>query len=114
MRFLPTATVTLLALALAVPGALARDVTKIGDIQRGSSVSLQGEVTRILDEDEFRLEDDTGSVRVYIGWKNRVMVDVGEKVAVNGIVDDDLIDFFRPEVYAREIVRQDGTRITLD
>ncbi|MDJ0950905.1 MAG: NirD/YgiW/YdeI family stress tolerance protein [Alphaproteobacteria bacterium] len=114
MRFLPMTTVALLVLLLAVPSSFAKEVTKIEDIQRGASVTLQGEVTRILDEDEFRLQDETGSVRVYIGWRNRVMVDVGERVTVKGFVDDDLINYFRPEVYAQEIVRDDGRTIKLD
>lgn len=78
------------------------------------SATVQGEVTRILDEDEFRIEDDSGSVRVYIGWKNRVSVTVGEKITVEGIVDDDLDAFFRPELYATEIIREDGTVIELN
>ena len=88
-------------------------ITNIGDITRGASVTLQGEVTRILDEDEFRLQDDTGSVKIYIGWRNRVMVGVGETVKVVGFVDDDLIDAFRPEVYAQKIIRENGETIKL-
>ena len=53
-------------------------------------------------------------MRVYIGWRNRVAVDVGETVTVTGFVDDDLVNVFRPEVYARTIVRQDGSTIELD
>lgn len=93
--------------------ASAEEFTKIGDIQRGMPVSLKGEVTRITDEDEFRLRDDTGSVLIYIGWRNRVMVKTGETVIVRGFVDDDLQDFFRPEVYAQEIVRENGEVIRL-
>ncbi len=114
MRTLPSTAVAVLALLLTTSGSFAKEVTNIGDIERGASVTLQGDVTRILDEDEFRLEDETGSVQVYIGWRNRVMVDVGEKVTVKGVVDDDLVDHFRPEVYARQIVRQDGTIIELN
>jgi uncharacterized protein YdeI (BOF family) len=94
--------------------APAGDVTNIADVRPGASVRLQGTVTRILDEDEFRIEDETGSIRVYIGWRNRVPVEVGERVRVRGIVDDDLVGAFRPEVYADEIVRADGTVIPLD
>ena len=114
MRVMLTIPAFLLGLLLAAPGSLAKEVTKIEDIQRGASVILRGEVTRILDEDEFRLRDDTASVRVYIGWRNRVMVDVGETVTVKGFVDDDLIDTFRPEVYAQEIIREDGATVTLN
>ncbi|MDJ0721809.1 MAG: NirD/YgiW/YdeI family stress tolerance protein [Desulfobacterales bacterium] len=90
------------------------DVTKIEDVTRGAHVTLQGKVTRILDEDEFRLADETGSILIYIGWRNRVMVRVGETVTVKGIVDDDLVSAFRPEVYASELRREDGTRIRLN
>lgn len=96
--------------AVAAP---AEEFTSIGDIQRGMSVTLKGEVARITDEDEFRLRDDTGSVLIYIGWRNRVMVKTGETVIVRGFVDDDLQDFFRPEVYAQEIVRENGEVIRL-
>ncbi|NBB76169.1 MAG: hypothetical protein GVY02_02215, partial [Bacteroidetes bacterium] len=51
--------------------------------------------------------------RVYIGWKNRESVNVGEKITVKGVVDDDLDAFFRPEVYATQIIREDGTVIEL-
>ena len=88
--------------------------TPIGELNRGMSAIIHGKVTRILDEDEFRMEDATGSVRVYIGWRNRVVVSVGEEIRVRGVVDDDLVSFFRPEVYALEITRQNGTVIKLD
>ena len=114
MRALPMTVVALFALSLSVPSAMAAEITKIEDIERGASVTLQGEVTRILDEDEFRLQDETGSVRIYIGWRNRVMVDVGEAVTVKGFVDDDLVSYFRPEIYAQQIVRGDGDTITLN
>lgn len=89
------------------------NITNISDISRGASVTLKGTVTRILDEDEFRLEDKTGSVKIYIGWKNRVMVKVGESVTVKGFVDDDLINAFRPEVYAQKIIRENGETVEL-
>ena len=111
MRF--PITLAMAALLLAAPVSLASEVTKIENLERGVSVILQGEVVRILDEDEFRLRDDTGSVQIYIGWQNRVMVDVGETVTVSGFVDNDLIDVFRPEVYAREIIREDGSTVEL-
>lgn len=91
-----------------------KGVTPIGELKRGMSGAIQGKVTRILDEDEFRIEDSTGSVRVYIGWRNRMEVRVGEEIRVRGVVDDDLRAFFRPELYATEITRADGTVIKLD
>lgn len=94
--------------------AMAEEVTPIEKLERGMAVSVRGEVTRILDEDEFRMKDSTGSVRVYIGWKNRMPVPVGETVLVRGVVDDDLESRFRPEIYAFQIVREDGTVIDLN
>jgi uncharacterized protein YdeI (BOF family) len=88
-------------------------MTAIDRLERGMTATIKGEVTRILDEDEFRIADQTGSVRVYIGWKNRVDLQVGETVTVRGVVDDDLVAYFRPELYASEIVREDGTVIKL-
>lgn len=41
-------------------------------------------------------------------------VPVGETVLVRGVVDDDLEYRFRPEFYAFEITRRDGTVIKLD
>ncbi|MCD8504355.1 MAG: NirD/YgiW/YdeI family stress tolerance protein [Burkholderiaceae bacterium] len=83
------------------------NITAIDDVKRGSMVTVRGTVERILDTDEFRLADDTGDIKVYIGWQNFVPVDVGESVTVKGFVDNDLI----LELYAREIVHSDG-RIT--
>jgi uncharacterized protein YdeI (BOF family) len=102
-----------LALLLLISVASAETITPIGELKRGISVTIKGEVTRILDEDEFRLRDATGSVRVYTGWKNRFVARTGEKLTVRGFVDDDIDKYFRPEVYAFEIVRQDGSVIKL-
>jgi uncharacterized protein YdeI (BOF family) len=96
------------------PKAPAQGITPIGELARGMSATIKGRVTRILDEDEFRLADATGSIRVYIGWRNRVMIPVGEQVTVRGFVDDDLWSIFRPEFYAFEITREDGTVVTLN
>lgn len=65
---------------------------------------------RITDEDEFRLADKSGSVRVYVG-PNWVPAQVGEKVTVNGFVDDDLGPM---EIYARSLTRADGTVVSFD
>lgn len=100
-------------LVVCMVGVALAGVTPIGELQRGQSVTVQGEVIRITDEDEFRLRDDTGSVLVYIGWKNRVMVNVGEQVTVEGVVDDDLVGAFRPEIYARTLTREDGSVVQL-
>ncbi|MFQ6550684.1 NirD/YgiW/YdeI family stress tolerance protein [Aestuariibius sp. 2305UL40-4] len=83
-------------------------VTPINTLQRGTMVTVQGTVERITDEDEFRLADATGRVRIYVG-PNWVPADVGEAVTVNGFVDDDLGPL---EIYARNLTRADGSVIT--
>lgn len=95
--------------ALSAPMALANQVTRIADAQRGTMVTVAGTVERITDEDEFRLVDASGSIRVYVG-PNWVPADVGEAVTVNGFVDDDLIG--PREIYARSLTRANGTVVT--
>lgn len=89
------------------------EITAIDDIQPGMTVTVRGEVVRITDEDEFRIRDESGSLLIYIGWRNRVMVKVGETVTVSGFVDNDLVNRIRPELYADTIVREDGEVIEL-
>lgn len=86
---------------------LKQSITAIDDVKRGSMVTVQGTVERILDTDEFRLADETGNIKVYIGWQNFVPVDVGENITIKGFVDNDLT----LELYAREIIHSDG-RVT--
>ena len=103
------ATALILALSPALASAAER-ITKIADAQRGSVVTVQGTVERITDEDEFRLADASGSIRVYVG-PNWVPADVGESVTVHGFVDDDLGP---RELYARTLTRADGSVVTFD
>lgn len=92
-------------MSLFATGALASGAqTPISDLQRGTMVTVAGTVERITDEDEFRLTDASGTVRVYVG-PNWVPADVGEDVTVNGFVDDDLGPL---EIYARSLTRADG------
>lgn len=102
-------TLVLTMISPMVVPALAETITPIGDIQRGTTVTVVGTVERILDEDEFRLADETGRIRVDIG-PNIVPANVGDEVTVRGLVDDDL----RLEIYAREMVLPDGTTVTFD
>jgi len=107
MRILTTAA---LLFTLAAPFALAETITPISDLQRGTMVTVQGTVERITDEDEFRLADASGDIRVYVG-PNWVPASVGETVTVNGFVDDDLGP---REIYARSLTRADGTVVEFD
>jgi uncharacterized protein YdeI (BOF family) len=68
-----------------------------------------GEVVKILDEDTFRLEDSSGKIKVYTGWKNTNVVKMGEKLTVRGKLDPGVIK----EFYATEIVRENGEVIKL-
>lgn len=108
MKFLTTAAV--LAVFFAGP-ATAEPITPIAEAQRGTMVTVQGTVERITDEDEFRLADASGSIRVYVG-PNWVPADVGEAVTVEGFVDDDLIG--PREIYARSLTRANGTVIAFE
>lgn len=114
MRFLALpflSTAVAAALLAAAPAAgTDRPLTPIGDLQRGTMVTVAGVVERITDEDEFRLADATGTVRVYVG-PNWVPADVGETVTVVGFVDDDP---GRLEIYARSLTRADGTVIAFE
>jgi uncharacterized protein YdeI (BOF family) len=98
----------LAAMPLAAPAA-ASDATRIADLERNTNVTVVGTVERLTDEDEFILADASGSVRVYVG-PNFVPVNPGDAVTVRGFVDDD----FRLEIYAREILRPDGSTVTLE
>ncbi|MEE4203983.1 MAG: hypothetical protein V2I45_10155 [Halieaceae bacterium] len=99
-----------LCATLAASVASAQQITPVADAQRGTMVTVQGTVERITDEDEFRLADASGNIRIYVG-PNWVPAEVGETVIVNGFVDDDLGP---REVYARSLTRADGTMITFD
>ena len=99
-----------LCATLAAPAAIASQITPIADAQRGTMVTVRGTVERITDEDEFRLADASGQIRIYVG-PNWVPAEVGETVIVNGFVDDDLGP---REIYARSLTRADGTVITFD
>lgn len=98
------ATAAVLAVIGAPSAALAERITPIGDIERGTNVTVTGTIERLLDHDEFRLADDSGAIRVYVG-PNWIDADVGEQVTVRGFVDNDLLR----EIYARELVRADGS-----
>lgn len=99
-----------LVFSLAVPAAASTEkITPIAEVERGTMVTVTGTVARLLDEDEFRLADQTGRIKVYVG-PNWVPADVGEEVTVHGFVDNGL----RREIYARELIRADGTRVQFE
>ena len=86
-------------------------ITPISELQRGTTITVRGEVERVTDEDEFLLKDSTGSVRVYVG-PNRVPAKAGERITVSGLVDDDAS---KPiEIYAKTLTRAAGSIVTFD
>lgn len=101
-----------LAIAVIALPALAQTppATSVAEASRGMAIIVQGVVERMLDEDEFRLADATGSIIVYIG-PNRMPAQIGETVTVEGLVDDDPGPL---EIYARTLTRADGTVVTFD
>lgn len=85
------------------------EITKISELQNYTNTYIQGEVIKILDEDEFRLEDDSGKIKVYTGWKNTHIVKKGDKITVRGLLDPGIIK----EFYASEIIFENGEIIKL-
>lgn len=104
-----TTTVMLTTLVAAVP-VMAEALTPIAEVKRGTMVTVTGHVERILDTDEFRLADGSGSIRVYVG-PNWVPATVGEAVTVAGFVDNDI---GRLELYARTLTRADGSVVQFE
>ena len=107
-----TTSPAILAAAVAfftVSQASAETITPINEVRRGTAVTVEGTVERILDEDEFRLADASGRIDVYIG-PNVVPANLGDRVTVRGIVDDDPAR----EIYAREMVLPDGSTVTFN
>lgn len=89
------------------PG-VAAESTPIGSLVRNTFVTVSGTVERITDEDEFIIADTTGSVKVWTGSPFGP-ISPGEQLVVRGFVDDDLL----LELYAQEIVKEDGTVLEL-
>lgn len=84
-------------------------ITNISDLRAYSEATIKGEIVRILDEDEFRIKDESGKIKVYTGWKNNIRVNTGDEVTVKGYLDSGI---FR-EFYAAEITLQNGEKIIL-
>lgn len=81
-------------------------ITEIGSLQRNTRVVVEGVVTRASEEDEFVIQDSTGSAQVYTG-NTFFVANVGETVRVVGFVDESVFI----EVYAQEVIHSDG-RVT--
>jgi uncharacterized protein YdeI (BOF family) len=84
-------------------------ITRISELENYTDSYIKGEVIKILDEDEFRLQDSSGTIRVYTGWKNTNLVKKGDKITLRGTRDPGVI----VEFYATEIIRDNGELIRL-
>jgi uncharacterized protein YdeI (BOF family) len=84
-------------------------ITRISDLQNYTESYISGEVIKILDEDDFRLEDSSGKIKVYTGWKNTNLVKMGDKITVKGKLDPGIVK----EFYATEIILENGEIIKL-
>lgn len=84
-------------------------ITKVSELQNYTDSYIKGEVIKTLDEDKFRLEDSSGNIKVYTGWKNTHVVKMGEKITVRGKLDPGIVK----EFYATEIIKEDGEVIKL-
>jgi len=84
-------------------------ITRISELQKYTDSYIMGEVIKILDEDEFRLEDSSGNIKVYTG-KSTTVVKRGEKIIVKGFLDPGVVR----EFYASEIIMENGERIKLE
>lgn len=98
-----------LAMSFVASTASAADFTAIADIERGQSVTVEGVVDRFYDTDEILLRDASGTVRVYLGPKPAALRS-GERIVVEGVMDNDL---FQNELYAREITRESGEKMSV-
>ncbi len=101
MKKMTLVTVFLLLIGQAVS---AETITPIDEVKRGSMVTVAGTVDRLLDTDEFRLDDGTGKLRIYVG-PNWVPATVGQFVTVMGFVDR---GFGPKELYARTLTDEEG------
>jgi hypothetical protein len=75
--------------------------TKINALPKAGMVKLSGTVTEVDDANEFTLQDDTGAID--IESKNRLYLAVGDKVTVNGEVDDGI---FFTDIKANSVTKE--------
>jgi uncharacterized protein YdeI (BOF family) len=86
------------------------EITEISALERYTTTHIKGEVVRLLDEDEFRLQDESGRIKVYVGWKNPGVVKKGDVITVKGMLDPGILF---DEFYASEIILENGDVIKL-
>jgi hypothetical protein len=85
-------------------------ISEISSLKNYTEAYIQGEVIRLLDDDEVLLKDNTATIRVYTGWKNPNALSLGEKVIIKGALDPGIIK----EFYASKIIRSNGDVVHLN
>lgn len=95
---------------LAAP-VLAEVTTNISDLRQEQTVTISGEVTRIIDDaddNEWVVTDETGSIVVDAGslWQQALDISVGDRLTVVGQLDEDDFDAF-------SLILADGTEIEI-
>jgi uncharacterized protein (TIGR00156 family) len=92
----------------------AQDIQDISSLRRGQFVAVRGEIVRLMDYDEFRIEDSTGRVDIYLGDRRipGLTLRTGDTITIYGWVDDDFLEIPK-EIYAVEIILEDGSVFTI-
>lgn len=90
---------------------LASATTNINDLEQEETVTISGEVTEIVgddDDNEWVVTDNTGSVVVDAGslWEETIDVSVGDLLTIVGELDEDEFDAFT-------VILPDGTEIEI-
>lgn len=116
MNRLLLAGIAVLALSTAACAQTVGDtgIQDIGNVRRGAFVGVRGEIIRFRDYDELRIQDATGRIDVYLGERgiSQPPFRVGDAITVLGWVDDDFFQIPK-EIYASEIILEDGTTIRI-
>ena len=73
--------------------ALASNSVMIGELNFNEKATIIGKVTGIVDEDEFIITDETGSILVYTQGRYN-LVNLGDDVVIEGQVDNDELEFY--------------------
>jgi hypothetical protein len=105
-----TAAIAFVALPAHAHAHAQQDTHAMAQAERGTMVTIQGTVARILDKDMVRLTDDKRVIRVYVS-PGFVPADIGEAVTVHGFVDDQRGP---REIYAQSLTRADGAVVSFN
>ena len=95
---------------VALPAHAQKGVVPVGDAERGTMVTVQGTIARILNAEILSPHEAQGAIRVYVD-PALLPADLGEAITVHGFADDGLDP---RRVYARSLTLADGALVTLD